>query len=71
MQYWCDTQDKQGDNFLHPICMNLYQFRQFIEVFKNLIIDGADKIENVCSMEIVIRNMIFWKKKWVDYKNYT
>ena len=30
-----------------------------------------DKSENVCSMEIVIRNMIFWKKKWVDYKNYT
>ena len=35
------------------------------------MIDGADDIENVCSMEIVIRNMIFLKKKRVDYKNYT
>ena len=32
---------------------------------------ALNKIENVCRMETVIRNMIFWKKKWVDYKNYT
>ena len=51
--------------------INKSHLRQVIKVWIYSIIDGADKIENVCSMEIVIRNMIFWKKKWVDYKNYT
>ena len=30
--------------------------------FKNSIIDGADKIENVCNIDIVIKD-IFKKKK--------
>ena len=36
--------------------MNLYyllsQLRQFIKVLKNSIIDGADKFENVCSVNV-------------------
>ena len=33
------------------------QLRQLIKVLKNAIIDGAEKIENVCSTDIVSRNM--------------
>ena len=51
---------------LHPVYNGNWS-----KCYKNAIIDGGDKIENVFSMEIVITNMIFWKKKWVDYKNYT
>ena len=44
--------------------INKSHFRQVIKVLNIYsIIDGADKIENVCSMEIVIRNMIFLKKE--------
>ena len=31
--------------------------------YKNAIIDGADKIENVCSMDIVIRQMLSFLKE--------
>lgn len=45
-----------GNNCLQPIYMNLYhllnQIRQFIKVLKYSIIDGADKIENVCSSDV-------------------
>ena len=55
--------------------MNLFyllsQITQLIKVWKKSIIDGADKIENVRSIEIVIKNMILKNKKWVVYKNYT
>ena len=30
-----------------------------IKTFNHTIIDGTDKNENVCSMDIVIRNMLF------------
>ena len=54
-----DTPDKQEDNCLQPACMNLYhlisQLRQFIKIFSNSIIDGADRIENVCSIDVTPR----------------
>ena len=47
--------------------MNLYhllrRFSQFIKVLKNSIMDGADRIENVCSMEIVIKKNDFKKQE--------
>ena len=58
--------DKKGDNCLHPACMNLYhllgQKRQFIKAIQNSTIYGAKKIENVCSTDIVIRNMLSFLK---------
>ena len=30
---------------------------------KNSIIDGADKIENVCNIDIVIKDVLFLKKE--------
>ena len=41
---------------MQPACMKLHhlpsQLRQIIKVLKNSIIDGADKIENVCSINV-------------------
>ena len=31
--------------------------------FKNSIIDGADNIQNVCNIDIVIKDVLFQKKK--------
>ena len=44
---------------------------QLLKVLENSIIDGAVKIENVCSMDIVIKTKFFKNKKWVVYENYT
>ena len=42
---------------------------QFIKVLKYSIIDGADNIENVCNIDIVIKDMLFFqKRKWIVYK---
>ena len=47
---------------MHPACMNLYnllsQLWRFIKVLKDSIKDGADRIENLCSIDVT-----HWKKK--------
>ena len=36
---------------------------QFTKVLKYSIIDGADNIENVCNIDIVIKDVLFLKKE--------
>ena len=51
------TQISRDITVCEPACMKLLyhllsQSRQFIKVLKNSIIDGADKIENMCSINM-------------------